>query len=91
MDSNPLKGKISKIIVWPRIDVRTGGTDTDQYWFMADSRKVGETLKSKFAERPSLDAPEEIYENKTWEYSIDFYYTVGLGLAAYIRGSRGTA
>ncbi len=91
VDGNPLKGKISKIIVWPRIDVRTGGTDADQYWFMCDSKKVGETLKSKFAERPSLDAPEEIYENKTWEYSIDYYYTVGLGFPAYIRGSRGTA
>jgi len=90
VDNNPLKGKVSQIIVWPRLDVRTGGTDTDQYWFMCDSSKVGESLKSKFAERPSLDAPEEVYENKTWEYSIDYYYTTGLGFPAYIRGSRGT-
>lgn len=91
IDMNPLKGKISKIIVWPRIDVRTGGTDTSAYWFLADSRHVGETLKSKFAERPSLDAPHEVYENKNWEYSIDYFYTVGLGYMPYIRGSRGTA
>lgn len=91
VDSNPLKGKINQIIVWPRLDVRTGGTDTDAYWFMCDSSKVGESLKSKFAERPSLDAPEEVYENKTWEYSIDYFYTTGLGYPAYIRGSRGTA
>lgn len=92
VDINPMKGKITKgIIVWPRTDTRTGGTDTSAYWYMADSRNVGQSLKSKFAERPSLDAPEEIYENKTWEYSIDFYYTTGLGYPAYIRGSRGTA
>lgn len=91
VDINPLKGKISKIITWSRLDTRTGGTDTSAYWFMCDSGKVGETLKSKFAERPSLDAPEEIYENKTWEYTLDFYYTLGLGYAPYLRGSRGTA
>lgn len=90
-DINALKGKISKLIVWPRVDVNGQGTDTDQYWYMADSKKVGETLKSKFAERPSLDAPEEVYENKNWEYSMDFFYATGLGYHAYIRGSRGTA
>jgi hypothetical protein len=91
VDINPLKGKIKKIITWSRLDTRTGGTDTSAYWFLCDSSKVGQTLKSKFAERPSLDAPTEIPENKTWEYTLDYFYTIGLGYAPYIRGSRGTA
>ena len=90
-DINALKGKVKNLIVWPRLDVRTGGTDTDQYWFMASSNGVKESLKALFAERPSLDAPEQVYENKNWEYSLDFFYTLGLGYAPYIRGSRGTA
>ena len=91
VDNNPVRGWIKKVLVWPRIDVRSDGTDTDAYWFLADSRQVGESLKSKFAERPSLDAPEQVYANKDWRWSLDFFYTVGLGFPAYIRGSRGTA
>jgi hypothetical protein len=91
VDSNPVKGKIKSIIVWPRLDVRTGGTDTSAYWFMCDSGKVGESVKMLFAERPSLDAPDQCYENKNWDYSLDFFYSIGLAFPAYIRGSRGTA
>jgi hypothetical protein len=91
VDTNPLRGWIRRVLVWSRVDTRSDGTDTSGYWFMADSRKVGETLKSKFAERPSMDAPEQVYSNKDWEWSIDFFYTCGLGFPAYIRGSRGTA
>lgn len=90
VDTNPLRGWVKKIVVWPRLDVSGAGTDTDDYWFMADSRKVKESLKMFFAERPSLDAPEEVYENKNWEYTLDFFYTTGIGHAPYIRGSRGT-
>ena len=89
-DINPLKGKIKKLIVWDRLATRSDGTDTSAYWFLADSSKVGESLKSKFAERPSLDAPEQVYRNKNWEYTCDFYYTIGLGYPAYIWGSNGT-
>lgn len=86
-DRNPLKGKIKQILVWERLQTRSDGTDTSAYWFMADSRMIGESLKAIFAERPSLDAPEQVYENKNWEYSIDYYYTVGLGYPAYVFGS----
>jgi len=86
-DINALKGKIKTVIVWPRLETRTGGTDTSAYWFMLDSSKVGESLKCLFAERPSLDAPEEIYQNKNWDYSCDFYYAIGKGYPAYVFGS----
>ena len=52
------------------------------YWFMADSAKVDNSLMALFAERPELDAPEQVYENKNWTYSLDFFYTTGLGLPA---------
>ena len=86
-DINPLKGKIKNLIVWERLETRSDSTDTSAYWFMMDSSKVGETLNCLFSERPSLDAPEEVYENKNWGYSCDFFYALGLGYPAYIFGS----
>jgi hypothetical protein len=88
-DVNALKGKIKKIIVWDRLDADNAGTDKSAYWFLADSAKVGESLRALFAERPSLDAPEVVYENKNWEYSVDFFYAIGLGFPGYIYGSKG--
>lgn len=88
-DVNALKGKITKIIVWPRLSLRSDGTDTSAYWFLADSRKMGESLKTLFAERPELDAPSEVYESKNWTWTVDFFYTIGLGFPAYIYGSTG--
>lgn len=89
-DRNSLKGKIRRVIVWPRLAATSGGTDTSDYWFMADSSQLPQTLMALFAERPSLDAPEQVYENKNWEYSCDFFYTIGVGYPAYIAGSKGT-
>jgi len=89
-DINPLKGKIN-IKVWEKLETRSDGTDTSNYWFMYDSRKVGETLKAKFAERPTLDAPEQVYANKNWDYSTDYYYTLGRGWPMHLWGSNATA
>lgn len=86
-DYNPLKGKIKNIIVWERLQTRSDGTDTSAYWFMIDSKKVGESLNCLFSERPSLDAPDQVYVNKNWDYTCDFFYTVGLGYPAYVFGS----
>jgi hypothetical protein len=88
-DLNGLKGKIKEIKTWARLDETSAGTSRSAYWFLYDSRLVGETLKSKFAERPTLDAPDEVYMNKNWDYTLDFFYTVGLGYQAYIWGSQG--
>ncbi len=86
-DKNTLKGKIKNMIEWERLETRSDGTDTSAYWFMADSTRVGETLQALFAERPSLDAPDQVYVNKNWEYSLDYFYTIGIGYAAYLYGS----
>ena len=88
-DTNALKGKIKKLIVWPRLSTRSDGTDTSAYWFLADSSKVGESLKARFAERPTIDAPNEVYDNKNWEWSCDFFYSLGIGHPAYIYQSTG--
>ena len=85
-DVNPLKGKV-KVVPWAKLQTRTGGTDTSAYWFMYDSKRVAESLQALFAERPSLDAPEQVYKNKNWDYTVDFYYTIGRGFPAYVWGS----
>lgn len=89
-DKNPLKGKIS-IIVWPRLSAASDGTDTSAYWFLMDSDGAKESLNCLFAERPGLDAPEQAVANKNWEYTLDFFYAIGMGYPAYIAGSQGTA
>jgi len=88
-DVNSLKGKIKKLIVWDRLESRSDGTDTSAYWFMYESSKKGESLKAKFAEKPTLDAPEQVYRNKNWEYTTDMFYVIGLGYQLYIAGSTG--
>lgn len=86
-DENRLKGKIKQVIVWDKLAQSSAGTDTSAYWFMADSQMVGESLQALFRERPTLDAPDQIYKSKNWDYSIDFYYSIGRGFPAYIWGS----
>lgn len=85
-----LKGRL-KLMVWEKLQTRTGGTDTSAYWYMFDSKKVGESLKALFRERPSLDAPEQVYKNKNWDWSLDYYYALGRGLPAFVFGSQGTS
>ena len=90
-DLNALKGKIKKLIVWERQDLRTGGTDTSNYWFMADSSKVKKTLKAYFTMRPTLLPPENIHSNGNWDYKLRLVYSRGFGWASYLRGSDGSA
>lgn len=86
-DVNPLKGKMD-IMVWERLEADGQGTSYSNYWFMLDKR-ANESLKALFAERPTLDAPEQVYKSKNWDYSIDYYYTLGRGFPAYVWGSQG--
>lgn len=90
-DVNSLKGKMKNLIVWERLDLRTGGTDTSAYWFMADSSKVKKSFKAYFTMRPTLLAPEQVYANGNWDYKLRFVYSRGFGWAPYCRGSQGTA
>ena len=88
-DKNPLYKKM-KIIVWPRLAAAADGTDTSAYWYLADSTGVKKTLKSKFAERPTLDPPDVVYRSKNWGFSCDFFYTNGIGYQQYITQSDAT-
>jgi len=88
-DINPLYNKI-KVIVWDRLALNSDSTDTSDYWFMYDSAGVKESLKCIFRERPSLDAPENVYINKNWVWTLDYRYTIGTGYPAYIWGSNAT-
>lgn len=90
-DVNPLKGVIKQIIVWPRLQVASDGTDTSSQWYLMDSSMAKETLQAKFAERPSLDAPDQAYANKNWDFSCDFFYVIGRGYPPYVAGSNATS
>ena len=79
--------KSLSVKVWDRLGTNSAGTDTSAYYFMLNMDKGKETLKARFAKRPSLDAPEIYYKNKNWDYSLFFYYYLGLGFAPYVRGS----
>jgi hypothetical protein len=88
-DINALKGKIKKLVVWERADLRSDGTDTSAYWFMADSSKVKKTLKSYFTQKPALMAPNQVFDNGDWEYKLRLVYSRGFSWAPYLRGSTG--
>ena len=88
-DVNPVSGWIKDIKVWERLETAADGTDASAYWFLADSSMLEESLRALFAERPTLDAPEQVYKNKNWEYSLDFYYAIGRGFPKGVAGSKG--
>lgn len=89
VDLNPLKGKISNIMVWSRCDLRGDATDTSAYWFLADSRFTKKTLKSPFAQKPMMMAPTQVHDSLNWEYPIDAYYTLGVLWPFGVWGSTG--
>lgn len=90
VDLNPLKGKVSNILVWSRLDTRQNdNTDTSNYWFLADESIVKKTLKCPFAQRPTMYAPNQIDDSKNWEYTIDAYFTMGALYPFGIWGSTG--
>ena len=78
VDLNPLKGKISNILVWSRCDTSGQAADTSAYWFLADSRFSKKTLKSPFAQKPMMVPPTQVHDSLNWEYPLDSYYTLGL-------------
>ena len=88
VDVNDALGGVN-VQTWERLENTSQGTSRSDYWFMYDSRNVGETLKALFAERPSLDPPDQAYRSKNWDYSLDYYYAIGRGFPAYVWGSQG--
>lgn len=89
VDLNPLKSKVSNILIWSRLDLNGAGTDTSAYWFMADSRNVKRTLKSPFAQKPMMGQATQVHDSLTWEYPIDAYFTLFIGQPFNVWGSTG--
>jgi len=90
VDINPLKSKVTNILVWSRLDTRgNDSTDTSAYWYMADSRNVKSTLKSPFAQKPMMGEATQIHDSLNWEYPIDAYYVLFLGQPYNVFGATG--
>lgn len=89
VDINPLKGKVKKLITWSRLDTRSDATDTSAYWFMADSKNVSKSLKSPFAQKPMMHEATQIHDSLNWEYPVDAYYVLGIGIPKFIWGTTG--
>ena len=90
-DTNPLKGKVSSIIVWPRLETRgSDSSDTSNNWFMADIEGTKEeTLQWIFTHRPLLDSSTADPDSLNWKFNIDAFMSYGFWYQAYLWGSTG--
>lgn len=89
VDLNPLKSKVSNILVWSRLDVRGDSTNTSAYWFMADPKNIKSTLKSPFAQKPQMGGATQVHDSLNWEYPIDSYYVMFIGQPYNMFGATG--
>lgn len=89
VDSNPLRSDVNALKMWSRLDLDSAGNDRSARWFMCDSRFAGVTLRSPFAQRPMMYPPEEINDSKTWEYTGDMFYSLGVDNPKFVFGSTG--
>lgn len=87
-DKNNLKDKF-KIIAWSKLEFDSAGNDTSKQWFVLDSKKIDETLKLNWVQKPKLSAPKEFDPNFNWNYMFDYLYSRGFSRQAYIAGSKG--
>lgn len=90
VDLNPLKSHVNNIMVWERLETSGQGTDTSAYWFLADSRRVKDTLHSPMTQLPMMDKGTEIHDTKNIEYVIDAFYALGIGDPFGLWGSTGS-
>ncbi len=89
VDLNPLKGKVTNILVWSRCDTSGQSNDTSAQWYLASDRYSSKTLKSPFAQKPTMTAPTQVQDSLNWEYPLDAYYTLGLLWPFGVFGSTG--
>lgn len=89
VDSNPLRSDVNALVLWSRLDEDAAGNDRSARWFMCDSKNVKMTLRSPFSQRPTMFAPEEVNDSKTWEYTADMFYAMGADHPKNIAGSTG--
>lgn len=89
VDSNPLRSDVNALQLWSRLDLDAGGNDRSARWFMVDSKNVKQSLRSPFAQRPMVWAPEEVNDSKTWEYTADAFFSMGADHPKNVAGSTG--
>lgn len=89
VDKNPLNGKVRAVEVWAKLNTSGQGTDTSAYWFMADSAQVKDTLKAIFAQKPMMQAAEQVTETQNWLYPIDAYFSLVAAWPYGVWGSTG--
>lgn len=87
-DKNNLKNKF-KIITWSKLET-DGTNDTSKQWFVFDSKKVGQSLKLNWVQKPKLAQPKEFAPDFNWHWLFDYLYSRGIVWQAYVAGSKGT-
>lgn len=78
------------VVVWARLGSTGTGTDTSAYWFMIDSKKIKEGLRTYFKQKPMIAPPAVYGPNMIWNYELDYFYDYGWVHPIYIYGSKGT-
>lgn len=80
-----------KIVVWSRLSSTGTGTDTSDYWFMANAEKLKESgIKVHSAQFLQMGKGKEPSHNENWIYPLDCYYAIARNEPQFIFGSNGT-
>lgn len=87
-DTNAYLGGM-KILTWERLGATGQGVDTSAYWFMVDSSRIKQGLRSYFRQRPKIGPEREFGPDETWTYLVDYYNATGFSTPNFIFGSRG--
>lgn len=81
-----------KIVVWDRLAATGQGTDTSDYYFLADSKKLKEYgIKVHTAQMLQLGKSKESTDSENWTYPLDLFYTIARNEPQFIFGSNGTS
>lgn len=89
VDINPIKGKIKNLISWAKLETSSVVTSSSAYWFMADSKKIKDSLLAPFAQKPMMAGATQVHDSLNWEYPIDAYYVLQAAWPFGIRGCTG--
>lgn len=79
------------IVVWSRLASMGDGTDTSNYWFMANASKLKEVgIKVHSAQFLQMGKGKEPSHNENWVYPLDCYYAIARNEPQFVFGSNGT-
>ena len=77
------------VLSWERLGSTGQGADTSSYWFMVDSSRIKQGLRSYFRQHPKIGPEREFGPDETWSYLVDYYNATGFSTPNFIFGSRG--